>query len=112
MDEHYEDIGPESHIEPPPLDDPTVDVDVWEEIGERYDAPADIDVTTRDDAPAEDVDVTQLPSEVRFGAQLGPYGETADSYAEKYNYSTTTDTYIGEKSGREIDPYTDTEKKA
>jgi hypothetical protein len=55
--------------------------------------------------------IDELPSELRFGALIGPYGETADSWGEEYNYSTTTDSYIGAQSGREIDPYTGTEKK-
>lgn len=36
---------------------------------------------------------------------------TADSFAEDYKYLHSTGDYRGETSGREIDPWTDTEKK-
>lgn len=60
--------------------------------------------------PATDFSVESAPTELRFGALIGPYGETDDTWDEEYNYSTTTDSYIGEKSGREIDPWTGWEK--
>jgi hypothetical protein len=64
------------------------------------------------DVPVAAVDVSSLPSELTFGAQLTPEDEpTKDSYAEKYAWSTTENAYIGMQTGREIDENTGAEKK-
>jgi len=59
------------------------------------------------DAAAESA---ALPGEMRFGASIGPYGTTNDTYDEEYHYSTTEDRYYGVESGRTIDEYTGYEK--
>ena len=50
----------------------------------------------------------ELDVEPRFGAATDV---TADSWEEEYRYLNSTGTYVGDTSGREIDPWTDTEQK-
>lgn len=58
----------------------------------------------------DEQELAQLPTDVRFGASIGPYGTTSDSDAEEYHYSTTEDRYYGAETGRTIDEWTGTEK--
>jgi hypothetical protein len=46
-----------------------------------------------------------MPGEITFGAQIGPYGQTNDSYQSDYYWSTEDSTYR-DTHGREIDEWT------
>jgi hypothetical protein len=64
------------------------------------------------ESPLPQADMASLPAELTFGAQLTPLDEpTSDSYAEKVAWSTEKQAYVGLQTGREIDEWTNTEKK-
>jgi hypothetical protein len=99
-------------LDPTDLDPTDLDPTDLDPTATDFGEPTDESAATETVPTAEADDAPPAPAhQLTFGASIGPYGETADSYAEEYNYSTTTDSYIGAQSGREIDPWTGTEKK-
>jgi hypothetical protein len=105
-DDDHVDLDP-TDLDPTDIEPTDIDPNALD-----FEEPTDESAATDTVPTAEADDAPPAPApQLTFGASIGPYGETADSYAEEYNYSTTTDSYIGAQSGREIDPWTGTEKK-